>query len=86
LSALKIIRLQFKVTQFLNTVHFKQNLTNTILIIMKTLNSFLSANQSSEVVLNLNQLNVLKGGDGNTSTSNEQGEIVEKNPPIYIKE
>ncbi|HPX05453.1 MAG TPA: hypothetical protein PLC17_05915 [Tenuifilaceae bacterium] len=53
---------------------------------MKTLNSFLSANQSSEVVLNLNQLNVLKGGDGNTSTSNEQGEIVEKNPPIYIKE
>ena len=53
---------------------------------MKTLSSFLSANQSSEVILNLNQLNVLKGGDGNTSTSNEQGEIVEKNPPIYIKE
>ncbi len=53
---------------------------------MKTLSSFLSANQSSEVILNLNQLNVLKGGEESSSTSNEQGEIVEKNPPIYIKE
>ena len=53
---------------------------------MKTLSSFLSANQSLEVILNLNQLNVLKGGEESSSTSNEQGEIVEKNPPIYIKE
>ncbi len=55
---------------------------------MKTLNSFLSANQSSEVILNLNQLNVLKGGEDSASSSGtpDNTEIIEKDPPIYIKE
>ncbi|MBN1988251.1 MAG: hypothetical protein JW783_02490 [Bacteroidales bacterium] len=47
---------------------------------MKTLTNFLTANQSAEVVLDLNQLNALKGGDG------DGGYIIEKDPPIYIKE
>ncbi len=55
---------------------------------MKTLSSFLSANQSSEVILNLNQLNVLKGGEESASSSGtpDNTEIIEKDPPIYIKE
>ncbi|KAF5084347.1 hypothetical protein DSECCO2_79750 [anaerobic digester metagenome] len=50
---------------------------------MKTLSSFLSANQSLEVILNLNQLNVLKGGEEN---STHDGEIIDRDKPIYIKE
>ncbi len=58
---------------------------------MKTLSSFLSANQSSEVILNLNQLNVLKGGEESSSTkstnnSSDGGDVVEVDIPIYIKE
>ncbi len=55
---------------------------------MKTLNSFLSANHASEVILNLNQISALKGGDANSSSggATDHSEIIEKDPPIYIKE
>lgn len=52
---------------------------------MKTFDTILALAQQDIIILNINQLNTIKGGEENNS-SNEQGEIVEKNPPIYIKE
>ncbi len=52
---------------------------------MKTFNTILALAQQDIIILNINQLSTIRGGEENNS-SNEQGEIVEKNPPIYIKE
>ncbi|KAF5084348.1 hypothetical protein DSECCO2_79760 [anaerobic digester metagenome] len=50
---------------------------------MKTINSLISTNQANDIILNLNQLNVLKGGE---ESSSHDGEIIDPDKPIYIKE
>ncbi|KAF5084350.1 hypothetical protein DSECCO2_79780 [anaerobic digester metagenome] len=50
---------------------------------MKTISSLISTNQTNEMILSTNQLSIIKGG-GDSST--HDGEIIDRDKPIYIKE
>lgn len=50
---------------------------------MKTINNLISTNQANEIILTTNQLNIIKGGE---DSSTPEGEIIDRDKPIYIKE